>query len=50
MRSEEQIRKRLAAFKETLADTYYKNMPYEEERIVARIAEDEWVLNDKGEK
>ena len=50
MRTEGEIRKRLAFFKETLADTYYKNMPYEEERLHARITEDEWVLNDKEEK
>ena len=50
MRSEEEIRARIRQLHETLGDTYRKDMPYEEERLSARIEEDEWVLNDKGAK
>lgn len=50
MRSEEEIRKRKSVLRETLANTYGKDMPYEEERLQSRIEEDDWVLNDKGEK
>ena len=51
MRTEEEVRTRRRLFLDALADTYGKDQPFNEERIKARIEEDEWVLNDKdGEK
>lgn len=46
-KSDEEIRKRIDVLRETLANTYGKDMPYAEERLQARIDEDEWVLNFK---
>ena len=50
MRTETEIRARRSVFLEALAETYGKDQPFNEERVKARIEEDEWVLNDKGEK
>jgi hypothetical protein len=47
MRTEEEIRRRRAVYRELLADTYGKEMPFAEERLTARIDEDDWFLNDK---
>jgi len=50
MRTEEEIRARRRLFMDALAETYamVPPKPFNEERIKARIQEDEWVLNDKG--
>jgi len=50
MRSEEEVRNHMSLLHEALGDTYRKDMPFEEERLMARIEEDEWVLNDKSEE
>lgn len=46
MKTEEQVRKHMSVLHETLAGLYGKDMPYAEERLAARIDEDEWFLND----
>lgn len=47
MRTEEEIRARRVIFLSTLAETYGKEQPFNEERIKARIEEDEWTLNEE---
>jgi hypothetical protein len=47
MRTDEEVRKRKAVLHETLAELYGKGMPYAEERLAARIDEDDWFLNEK---
>jgi hypothetical protein len=47
MRTEEEVRRRRAVNRELLADTYGKEMPFAEERLAARVDEDDWFLNDK---
>ena len=46
-KTREEIQTRLSIFRETLAGIYGKDMPYEEERLGAKIDEDEWFLNLK---
>jgi len=46
MKSKDEIRKRINILHEILARTYGKDKPYEEERLRARIDEDEWILNE----
>ena len=52
MRTEAEVRARRSLFMDALAETYgmVPPKPFNEERIKARIEEDEWFLNDKGEK
>ncbi len=52
MRSEEEVRARRSIMLEALADTFGMDppKPFNEERIRARIEEDEWFLNYKGAK
>jgi len=44
MRSEKEVQARRAIFQEALAATYGRDQPFNEERIKARIEEDEWFL------